>query len=367
MMEAVAAMSRCSTLTDEASSPPCHIPGAVLSAGPVRPEGRERNVLQSQSRQQHARRRRAAMTRGIPASRVPSPTMDAPSAPPADSAAPITLETYYTEAGMDYRAWSRAFNMHFGYWRWPQNPFALEAMLEEMSRQVFLRLAPADGDRLLDLGCGVGAPARALISRNPVAVTALTRVPWQIAMADNLGPGTAPRGTVEWLLADYTATGLPSTSYQGAFSIEASCHAAGVDKELFVRECARLLMPGARLVVADGFMRRSDGMPRWYAALLRFMTRSWAVECFADLDAFTACLERHGFAIESMENFSWRIAPSVLHVPRVTLKFLAGELLLRRSRLSRARWNHVIACVISPAIGLGRKWFGYYLITARKR
>ncbi len=187
----------------------------------------------------------------------------------ADSGPPINLETYYTEAGMDYRAWSRAFNMHFGYWRWPQNPFALEAMLEEMSRQVFRRLAPADGDRLLDLGCGVGAPARALIAGHSVAVTAVTRVPWQIAMAHDLGPGTAPRGTVEWLLADYTATGLPSTFYQGAFSIEASCHAAGVDKELFVRECARLLVPGARLVVADGFMRRSDGMPRWYAALLR--------------------------------------------------------------------------------------------------
>ena len=288
------------------------------------------------------------------------------SEPLADSDAAIDLETYYTEAGMDYRAWSRAFNMHFGYWRWPLNPFALEGMLEEMSRQVFRRLAPADGDRLLDLGCGVGAPARTLIAGNSVAVTALTRVPWQIAMARHLGHGGAPRGSVEWLLADYTATGLPSASYHGAFSIEASCHAVGADKESFVRECARLLVPGARLVVADGFMRRSDGMPRAYAALLRFMTRSWAVECFADLDAFTACLERHGFAVESKENLSWRIAPSVLHVPRVTLKFLLGELLLRRGRLSRARWNHVIACVISPAIGLGRRWFGYYLITARR-
>jgi hypothetical protein len=27
-----------------------------------------------------------------------------------------------------------------------------------------------------------------------------------------------------------------------------------------------------------------------------------AIECFADLDAFTACLERDGFAVESMEN-----------------------------------------------------------------
>src|SRR6187549_3010152 len=113
------------------------------------------------------------------------------STPPADSGPSINLETYYTEAGMDYRAWSRAFNMHFGYWRWPRNPFALEAMLEEMSRQVFRRLAPADGDRLLDLGCGVGAPARALIARHSVAVTAVTRVPWQIAMAHNLGSGLA--------------------------------------------------------------------------------------------------------------------------------------------------------------------------------
>jgi hypothetical protein len=25
---------------------------------------------------------------------------------------PVDLVTYYTEAGMDYRAWSRNFNMH---------------------------------------------------------------------------------------------------------------------------------------------------------------------------------------------------------------------------------------------------------------
>ena len=31
---------------------------------------------------------------------------------------PVDLVTYYTEAGMDYRAWSRNFNMHFGFYRW---------------------------------------------------------------------------------------------------------------------------------------------------------------------------------------------------------------------------------------------------------
>jgi len=46
---------------------------------------------------------------------------------------PVDLVTYYTEAGMDYRAWSRNFNMHFGFYRLGMNPLALESMLEEMS------------------------------------------------------------------------------------------------------------------------------------------------------------------------------------------------------------------------------------------
>src|SRR5258708_30150001 len=97
------------------------------------------------------------------------------------------------------------------------------------------------------------------------------------------------------------------------------------------------------------------------------MTRSWAVERFADLADFIACLERHGFQVKSTEEISWRIAPSALHVPLVTLKFLAGELCLRRRKLNSVRWGHLLASLISPLIGLGRRYFGYYLITAQQR
>ena len=313
----------------------------------------------------------------------------APAVPPAPArplaangaaAAPVDLETYYTEAGMDYRAWSRGFNMHFGYWRRWLNPLARERMLEEMSRQVFRRLRLVPGMAVLDLGCGLGAPARTLIAEHEVALTAVTLVPWQIDKARALTAElpVAPRGTVEWKLGDYTALDLPSGAYRAAFSIEASCHAPGPAKDAFVAECARLLAPGARLVIADGFMKGSAGMPRWYARLLGFMTRSWAVEQFADLAAFTAALERHGFTVEAVEDASFRIAPSVMHVPWVTVKFLAGELLRRdrgsgsgsgtsRHSMSRVRWGHVLACVAAPFIGLGRPWFGYHLLTAVRR
>ena len=282
---------------------------------------------------------------------------------------PVDIETYYTNVGMDYRAWSRNFNMHFGYYRWPANPMALEAMLEELSRQVFTRLDLAPGMRVLDLGCGLGAPARTLTVEHAVAVTAVTIVDWQIAKARALSDAATAdrRGRVEWVLGDFTGLDLPGSAYQAAFSIEASCHAPGASKEPFLRECARLLQPGARLVIADGFMKRSVGLPRWYAALLGYMTRSWAVECFADLDAFCTALERCDFELLAAEDISWRIAPSVMHVPRVTLAFLARELLVRRSRLTKVRWAHVLACLIAPLIGVGRPYFGYYLITARKR
>jgi len=279
------------------------------------------------------------------------------------------VETYYTTVGMDYRAWSRHFNMHFGYYRWPANPFALEAMLEELSRQVFQRLNLAPGMQVLDLGCGLGAPARALTAEHAVAVTAVTIVDWQIARARALGDAATSerRGRVQWMLGDFTGLDLPGGAYQAAFSIEASCHAPGASKEPFLRECARLLQPGARLVIADGFMKRSVGLPRWYAALLGYMTRSWAVECFADLTAFSTALERCGFELLAAEDISWRIAPSVMHVPRVTLAFLGRELLVRRSPINKMRWRHVLACLIAPWIGVGRRYFGYYLITARKQ
>jgi hypothetical protein len=38
----------------------------------------------------------------------------------------IDLEQHYSEAGPDYAAWSREFNMHFGFYRAGANPLRKE-------------------------------------------------------------------------------------------------------------------------------------------------------------------------------------------------------------------------------------------------
>ena len=81
----------------------------------------------------------------------------------------IGLEQYYSEAGPDYAAWSREFNMHFGYYRAGANPLHRESMLEQMNAEVLARLHLDDiaEPKLLDLGCGLGATLRSFARRLP--------------------------------------------------------------------------------------------------------------------------------------------------------------------------------------------------------
>lgn len=260
--------------------------------------------------------------------------------------------------------------MHFGYFRRGVNPFALERMLEEMSRQVLSRLG-LDGDRnveVIDLGCGLGATIRlAAREHSGWQLTGFTLVNWQIEQAKRLTALEYLDSRVRYLQGDYTASDFKSEQFDGAYALESACHDRGYAKAAFVREAARVLKPGHRLVVADGFIKGTQPMNPLLRWCYRRVCDNWALETFAEIEQFRACLEANRFEIENIEDASWRIAPSVMHIPWVTLRFLFQQLFETRLRLNRVRWGHILACVLSPIVGMARNRFGYYLITARKR
>jgi MPBQ/MSBQ methyltransferase len=165
---------------------------------------------------------------------------------------------YYEGSNLDYRFWSRRFQMHFGYYRWGLNPFNREGMLREMNQQVLSRLGLGErAARVVDLGCGLGAPARDAAKRYPHwEIDAVSLVPWQIQYAGELTLAEGGVQNLRFTVADYADTPFDTASFDGGYALESSCHAAGDDKHDFVREAARLLKPGARLVVADGFIER---------------------------------------------------------------------------------------------------------------
>jgi cyclopropane fatty-acyl-phospholipid synthase-like methyltransferase len=281
----------------------------------------------------------------------------------------IGLEQYYSEAGPDYAAWSPEYNMHFGFYRGFANPFRREAMLEQMNREVLsrLQLDAIPAPRLLDLGCGLGATLRSFARRLPHArLLGLTRVPWQVERATQLNHAARCDDRIRIIQGDYEDTILPRACYDGVYALESSCHAHGPDKAALLTEAHRLLRPGGRLVIADGFLTRSTFRTRLQHRIYRRLCECWVIEELAQLDAFSARLDHLGFTDIRIEKIQLRVAPSTAHIPWVTLKFLIRDVLFGTTRMTRARWNNVLAPCILPFVSWPLGPMTYCIISATK-
>jgi SAM-dependent methyltransferase len=291
--------------------------------------------------------------------------------------APITTQDtqhYFTEVAVDYSAWSPSYNMHFGFWRAGLNPLRREGMLVEMNRAIGRALqlgtAPADATQrrcVLDLGCGAGATARTLVGDDPsLCAITVTNVAVQNRIAARLDAAAGVADRMAHIEADYTRTGLPAAQADGAWAVESACYAGGTDKGDFIREAARLLKPGARLAVVDGFLlRRAPGrMAQW---LHRLWADSWAVPTLAVRDEFVAALERNGFEDIEVKSLRWRVAPSALHIPVLATRFTLAELWKARGKLSPWRRKHIVASYCALALGMFWRDFDYCMVTARRR
>lgn len=291
-----------------------------------------------------------------------------PEVTPSKGAPQIGLEQYYSEAGPDYAAWSREFNMHFGYYRGGANPLRREAMLEQMNAEVLarLRLERIAEPQLLDLGCGLGATLRSFAQRIPRSkLVGVTRVPWQVEHASALNAAAGYLDRISVIEADYEDSALPSSSYDGVYALESSCHAQGADKAVLLAEAHRLLRCGGHFVVADGFLagRFMSGLQ---GRIYRKLCECWVIEQLAELNLFTARLEKLGFTEITVENLQLRVAPSVMHVPWVSLKFLVSDVAFGERAMTRARWNNVLAPALLPLVSAPLGPISYFMITATK-
>ncbi len=278
------------------------------------------------------------------------------------------------DATNDYEAWSPGFNMHFGYWRFGLNPFDREAMLLELSRQALKHLnLPKVGEiRLADLGGGTGATARLAVEEFPNSfVDAVTIAPNQIEIGQRLNLNANRGNAIRFHCSDYVSTTLKTNSYDGVGVIESGYYAEGAAKASLFREIFRLLKPGSRFVMVDAMLKK--GLPRgklasfWRLKMYDSWCPAWAVPELAQLDRLCEVLPNMGFENMSIENWSYRIAPSVAHAPFLTIYYVIKEVLKARKLLSGWRWKHLVASYLSPWIGILEPNFVYVAVCATKR
>ena len=138
--------------------------------------------------------------------------------------------SYYEGAGPDYFAWSKNYNMHFGYYEKGMNPFSLEPMLERLNSEVLQRLEIEKNSQshIADFGCGLGASLRYCAKQYPQAkLKGVTIVPWQVEQGNFLCSTSGLTDRLKIIESDYTHTPIASNSLDGVFAIESGCYADG--------------------------------------------------------------------------------------------------------------------------------------------
>jgi|JI9StandDraft_1071089.scaffolds.fasta_scaffold00444_20 SAM-dependent methyltransferase len=304
--------------------------------------------------------------------------MNAPMIPVREKAAVSSqrlqrISDYYSAATKDYGVWSQDYHMHFGYWRWGLNPFRRERMLRELSLQVLKRLELNGKPPLAvaDLGGGTGATARVMVEHWPnTHVDVVTLSPLQIEIGKELSRNVEHSSRIQWHCCDYEHSPLPSGRYDAICLIESSCYAHGPDKKDLFREILRLLKPGGVFVIVDAMLKKpipATGIQHaWRRKMYRTWCDAWAVPELGQIDLLRDTVRSLGGQIDQVEDWSYRIAPSVAHAPFLVIYHWIAETIKARGLLATWRWRHLVASFLSPWIGLLERNFVYVAVSGRR-
>jgi len=262
---------------------------------------------------------------------------------------------YYEDCHIDYRLiWGvgRNYGLHYGFYD-DEHRHHHEAVLNQ-NRVVAERAQIKPGERVLDCGCGIGGSCIWLAQNLGAHCVGVNITAYQLERARQLVREKNLQDRIDFIERDFADTGLPDASFDVVWGMEAMSYAA--DKRKLVQEIYRVLKPGGRLVVSDGWRNDIDPKPG-YEQPMRAWLDSWAVPHLAGVREFEGYLGEVGFQRHQF----WDAYDYVMRSSRRMYLFSlpaypGGKLLQWLGIRNEVQWGNIRAAYLQYGLLKARAW-----------
>ncbi|KAF3976972.1 MAG: methyltransferase domain-containing protein [Methylococcales symbiont of Iophon sp. n. MRB-2018] len=200
---------------------------------------------------------------------------------------------HYDDCYHDYLfAWCNHENLalHYGYWD-DQTTSHHQALINKNQLLYDLAKISAD-DHVLDAGCGIGGSAIWMAKHHNNRVTAITISKQQVKHAQQHAKRQKVADNINFEVADFCATHFEDESFDIVWGLESVCHA--LNKGDFLKEAYRLLLPGGKIIVCDGYLQRNAFNDDEWQDIVTCLN-GWAVPNLCLRKIFTESLEKNNF------------------------------------------------------------------------
>ncbi|WP_254531453.1 SAM-dependent methyltransferase [Natrinema gelatinilyticum] len=212
---------------------------------------------------------------------------------------------FYNETAWEYRVLWSDVNLHYGFYD-DEATTHQDAMAN--SNSVYADKLEVDvTDTVLDIGTGRGGFPTHVAAEYGAEVHGIDIDPQHVSEAEENARKRGVSESTEFSIGNYHDIPYPDGTFDAVSGIETVCHSER--KERVLEEVRRVLKPGGRLMISDGFVGRPV-LTESEAAKLRTVLDGWAVPDFAHVGEFRDALEDLGFANVTFDDHYEQIIPS---------------------------------------------------------
>ena len=176
------------------------------------------------------------------------------------------IPAYYRRVTDTYRkSWSNSF--HFAVF---QGEEPLEEALVATERWIAELGGFKPGQRILDVGCGVGGPALNIAEHSGAHVTGLNISEYQVGICRECARERGLAERTHFQLGDAMTMPFADETFDAVYVFEVACHMP--DKARFYRECARVLKRGGPFLGLEWLQRDEitrDEETKWIEPICR--------------------------------------------------------------------------------------------------